>query len=210
VFFAGETSPGSSKARMKIKKALLVVDVQNDFLPGGALGVPGGDIIVPVVNKYVRFFLKKKYPVLFTRDWHPVRTMHFRDFGGLWPAHCIQGTRGAAFHPMLKVPKEAILLYKGMDPGQDSYSAFHSEDASGRSLSKILNVLGTQELYIAGLATDYCVKYSSLDALKKGLRVRVLVDAVKGVDLKPGDCERALAAVVKTGAKKIKFKELKR
>lgn len=187
----------------------MIVDIQNDFCPGGALGVPEGDKIIPTINKYLRVFAKKKLPILATRDWHPAKTRHFKDFGGIWPAHCIQNTKGAAFHPELRLPPQAILLYKGMDPRQDSYSAFHAEDASGGSLLKILRMLGIQELYIAGLATDYCVKYSSLDALKKGFKVRVLIDATRGVDLKPADSQKALAAIVKAGAKKIKFGSLR-
>jgi nicotinamidase/pyrazinamidase len=105
---------------MRAKKALLIVDVQNDFCPGGALGIPCGDKIVPKINKYIKIFSKKKLPVFATRDWHPVKTKHFKDFGGVWPVHCIYNTRGALFHPDLKVPKEAFMLYKGMDPEKDS------------------------------------------------------------------------------------------
>jgi nicotinamidase/pyrazinamidase len=195
---------------MKAKKALLIVDIQNDFCPGGALGIPEGDKIIPNINKYLKVFAKKKLPILATRDWHPVRTRHFKDFGGIWPAHCIQNTRGAAFHPALKLPAQVIMLYKGMDPQQDSYSAFHAEDASGTSLLKILKMLGIREIYIAGLATDYCIKYSTLDALKNGFKVKVLSDAVKGVDLKPQDSEKSLKEIVKKGAKKIKLKDLEK
>jgi nicotinamidase/pyrazinamidase len=195
--------------RMKAKKALLIIDLQNDFCPGGSLGVPGGDSILPVVNKYIKIFSRKKFPIFASRDWHPVRTKHFKDFGGIWPAHCIQGTKGAAFHPKLKLPKEAILLYKGMDPFQDSYSVFHSEDISGRSFPAILNFLGIKELYIAGLATDYCVKFSVLDALKKGFKVKLLTDAIKGVNLKAGDAEKAIKEMEKKGARRIASSEIK-
>ncbi len=193
---------------MRFKKALLVVDVQNDFCPGGALGIPGGDKIIPAINRYIRIFAKKKLPILVTRDWHPVKTGHFKDFGGIWPAHCIQNTPGAAFHPALKLPKGAIMLYKGMDPRQDSYSAFHAEDTSGRGLLKILRTLGIEEIYIGGLATDYCIKYSTLGALKNGLKVKVLGDAVQGVNLKPGDSEKALKEIIRKGARKIVLKDL--
>jgi len=193
---------------MKAKKALLVVDIQNDFCPAGALGIPEGDKIVPLINKYLKVFAKKKLPILVTRDWHPAKTGHFKDFGGIWPAHCIQNTPGAAFHPALKLPAGVILLYKGMDPLEDSYSAFHAEDTSGRSLLKILRMLGIREIYIAGLATDYCIKYSTLDALKNGFKVKILSDAVKGVDLKPKDSQKALKEIIKKGAKKIELKDL--
>jgi len=193
---------------MKLKKALLIVDVQNDFSPQGALAVPQGDKIVPIINKYIKIFLKRKLPIFATRDWHPRRTRHFKKFGGVWPVHCVQNTKGSAFHPRLRVPKEAILLYKGMDPKKDSYSAFHAEDANGRGLSTWLKILGINELYIAGLATDYCIKFSTHDAVKKGLKVRLLMDAIKGVNLRPEDSEHAIKEMVKAGAKRAYLKTM--
>jgi nicotinamidase/pyrazinamidase len=193
----------------KSKKALLIVDLQNDFCPGGALSVPEGDQIILAINKYIKIFQKKKAAILATRDWHPVRTKHFKDFGGIWPVHCIQNTLGAAFHPKLKLPKDAILLYKGMDPQKDAYSAFQAEDTSGTSLPKLLKLYGLQELYIAGLATDYCVRFSARDALKQGFKVKILTDAIKGVDLKPKDSENAIKEIVKLGAKKITLKNMR-
>lgn len=193
---------------MKAKKALLVVDMQNDFCPGGALAVPEGDQIIPKLNKYIKIFSKNKLPIFASQDWHPVKTRHFKDFGGVWPAHCIQNTKGAAFHPNLKFPKEKILLYKGMDPQEDSYSCFQAQDLSGTSFEKLLHRLAVKELYIGGLATDYCVKSSVLDALKQGFKVKLLTDAVKGVDLKPGDSENAIKKMVKAGAKKITLKNM--
>ena len=193
---------------MKSKKALLVVDVQNDFCPGGALGVPGGDTIIPKINRYSAIFQKKKMPIFFSRDWHPIRTRHFKDFGGVWPVHCINNSRGAAFHFWLKLPKEAILLYKGMDPEKDCYSVFQAEDGSGMGFVNLLKVRGIKELYIAGLATDYCVKFTALDALQLDYKVKILVDAIKGVDLKPKDSENALKEIVKKGAKKMTLAKL--
>jgi len=116
---------------MQLKKALLIVDVQNDFCPGGALGVPEGDKIVPFINRYIKIFSKRKLPIFCTRDWHPARTKHFKDFGGTWPVHCIQNTRGSQFHPKLRLPKEAIPLYKGAYPEKDGYSAFEAEAGGG-------------------------------------------------------------------------------
>jgi nicotinamidase/pyrazinamidase len=194
---------------MKAKKALLVVDVQNDFCPGGALGVPEGDKIIPAINKYIKIFAKKKLPIFATRDWHPPRTTHFKDFGGAWSVHCIQNTLGAAFRSDLKLSKDAILLYKGMDSRQDSYSAFQAEDLSGVGLSKWLHRLDIKELYIAGLATDYCVKLTAHDAIKEGYKVKILVDAIKGVNLKPADSEKAIKEMVKKGAKKLTLKDLR-
>jgi nicotinamidase/pyrazinamidase len=193
---------------MKLKKALLIVDVQNDFCPGGALAVPEGDKIVPAINKYIRIFAKKKLPIFATRDWHPVKTKHFKDFGGVWPVHCIQNTKGAAFHPDLKLSKEAILLYKGMDPEEDCYSSFSAQDLSGQPLFKLLKRIGITEIYIAGLATDYCVKYTAIDAFKHGFKVKILLDAVKGVNLKTNDSTEAIKKITKMGAKKITLKNM--
>lgn len=192
----------------KSKKALLVVDVQNDFSPGGALAVPEGDKIIPKTNKYIKLFVKKKLPIFATRDWHPVRTRHFKDFGGTWPAHCIQNSRGAQFHPKLQLPKEAILLYKGMDPAKDAYSAFQAEDARGINLTHLLKIMKINELYIGGLATDYCVRFSAREALKSGFKVKILIDAVKGVDLSPDDSDKAIKEIVKLGGKLVSLKDL--
>src|SRR5207244_4457544 len=116
------------------KPALLVVDIQNDFCPGGALGVPDGDAIIPRVNRTIALFERRGLPVLFTRDWHPRVTKHFKEFGGAWPAHCVQGTKGARFHRDLAMRKGTLLLSKGMDPEQDSYSAFQAFTDRGRDL----------------------------------------------------------------------------
>ncbi len=193
---------------MKLKKALLIVDVQNDFCPGGALGVPEGDKIVPYINKYIKIFSKKKLLIFATRDWHPIKTKHFKDFGGVWPVHCIQNTRGAQFYPKLRLPKETILLYKGIYPDKDGYSAFEAENENGMSFLSLLKRLGVQEIYISGLAIDYCVKFSTSDALKQGFKVKLLMDAVKGVNLRPNDSERAIKEMVKKGAKKITLKDI--
>jgi nicotinamidase/pyrazinamidase len=193
---------------MKFNEALLVVDVQNDFCPGGALGVREGDKIVSAINKYIELFSKKGLPVFATRDWHPKKTSHFKEFGGVWPTHCIQNTKGAEFHPGLRLPKEVILIYKGMDPAKDSYSAFQAEDQNGTGLPELLKVSGVEEIYIAGLATDYCVRFTTADAIKSGFKVKVLADAIKGVNLKPGDSEEAIEEMVKNGATMITLKDI--
>lgn len=192
---------------MRIKKALLVVDIQNDFLPGGALGIPEGDKIIPALNKYIRIFSKKKLSIFISRDWHPIRTRHFHDFGGPWPVHCIYNSKGAQFHPRFKFPKDAILLYKGMDPEKDSYSVFHAENEKGMSFDNLLGISGIKEIYIGGLATDYCVRFTVRDALKRGFRVKLLTDAIKGVNLKPHDSENAVREMLKAGAKQTNLKE---
>lgn len=177
---------------MSRKPALLVVDVQNDFCPGGALAVPEGDAIVPRVNRTIELFERRNLPVLATRDWHPRATKHFKEFGGAWPPHCIQGTKGARFHPDLRLPKDALILSKGMDPEQDSYSGFQAYNGQGRDLESVVRDLGVDEIFICGLATDYCVRATTLDAMRRGIRIRVLGDAIRGVDVKPGDSQAAI------------------
>lgn len=179
--------------------------MQNDFCPGGALGIKDADTIIASVNRYIKIFSEAKLPVIVTRDWHPKKTRHFKKFGGAWPAHCVQNTKGSRFHPRLKVPKAAIIVSKGMDPGEDSYSAFQARDEQGRSLSVLLKLFGVEEVFICGLATDYCVKWTTLDALKEGIAVTVLADAIKGVDLKPDDSKKAIAEMARGGAKMSEF-----
>jgi len=191
-----------------MKKALLIVDVQNDFCPAGALGIKGGDKIIPAINKYIKIFVSKKLPVFATRDWHPKKTRHFKEFGGVWPVHCIGNTRGAMFHPKLRLPKGVIFLYKGMNSEEDSYSAFQAKDRKGAGLLDLLKTQGIGEVYIAGLATDYCVRFSTRDALKKGIKVRILTDAIKGVNLKPEDSKEALREMLRLGAKKITLRRM--
>jgi nicotinamidase/pyrazinamidase len=187
---------------LKLKKALLVVDVQNDFCPGGALGIHGGHEIIPILNEYFKFFEKENLPIFVTRDWHPKVTKHFDQFGGVWPEHCVEGSSGAQFHPDLEFPKDTLVMSKGMDPEKDSYSAFDATDSSGIVLANLLKIFGVTEIYIGGLATDYCVKYSALDALKDGLKVFILTDAIAGVNLQPEDSSVALEEMVSRGAKK--------
>jgi nicotinamidase/pyrazinamidase len=188
---------------MQGKAALIVVDVQNDFCPGGALGVKNGDEIIPVLNRYMDRFRAAGLPVIATRDWHPVKTTHFKEYGGVWPPHCIQETRGAAFHADLHLADDVILVSKGMGADEDSYSAFHGKDDSGTPLSKLLRGLGVERIFVGGLATDYCVKYTALEGMKEGFTVVVLGDAIRGVNLQPDDSERALIAVRDAGAAKL-------
>ncbi len=187
----------------KLKKALLVVDIQNDFCPGGALGVQEGHTIIPILNRCIRYFEEENLPIFVTRDWHPKITTHFSQFGGEWPEHCIAGSEGAQFHPSLELPKDAFVLSKGMDSETDSYSASQATDISGTLLPDLLKKHGVEEIYVAGLATDYCVKYSVLDALKEGLKVFVLTDAIAGVDRRPEDSRKALEEMVSNGASEI-------
>jgi nicotinamidase/pyrazinamidase len=190
-----------STPQVEPDSALLLVDVQNDFCPGGALAVPEGDQVVPVLNAWTRAFLAAGRPVFASRDWHPANSVHFVTGGGPWPPHCVQGTPGADFHPGLAVPPEVVVLSKGMDPAESGgYSAFEAIDAEGRTLAERLRQAGVRRLYVGGLATDYCVRASVLDALRAGLAVTVIGDGVRGVDVTPGDSARALEEMKVAGA----------
>jgi nicotinamidase/pyrazinamidase len=182
------------------KAALVIVDVENDFTPGGALAVPDGDQVVPVLNRYAERFTAGSLPVYASRDWHPPVTKHFQQYGGIWPPHCIQGTKGAEFHHDLKLPHGVVVISKGMDPEQDSYSAFDAIGPDGTLLAESLRRDGVERVYVGGLATDYCVKWTVLEALRQGFRATFLADASLGVNLQPHDSERAIEEMVAAGA----------
>jgi nicotinamidase/pyrazinamidase len=193
---------------MERNSALLIVDVQNDFCPNGALHVPDGDRVVAPINRAIERFRVEGLPVLASRDWHPPVTRHFQEHGGRWPAHCIQETTGAAFHPGLRLPFDVVILSKGTDPDRDSYSAFDGMTVDGKLLEELLEEGGIEHLYIGGLATDYCVKATALEGLLLGKKVTILTDAIAGVDLEPGDSDRALAAIRQAGGEFIRLEEL--
>ncbi len=187
---------------MQAGDALLVVDVQNDFCPGGALPVAEGDKVIPALNRYIEKFKAAQLPIIATRDWHPEKTSHFNTYGGVWPPHCIQGTKGSAFHLGLKLPEAVIIISKGMDPQEDSYSGFQGTDAKGAKLADLLREQGVKRLFVGGLATDYCVKHTVIDGLKEGFKVVLLEDAVRGVDIHPGDSKRAVEEMVQAGVQR--------
>lgn len=193
---------------MRFKQALLIVDVQVDFCQGGTLAVPKAEKIIPILNEYIQMFLREKLPTFASRDWHPKETKHFRTCGGPWPDHCIQDTKGARFHPLLKLPDDAIIISKGIAPDEDSYSAFQAVDSRGTELNKLLREYNVKTLYVGGLATDYCVKSSVLDALKFGYRVVLLKDAIRGVNIKPKDSENAIEEMLGHGAETIILENL--
>ena len=176
--------------------ALIVVDVQNDFLPGGALAVPAGDAVVPVLNRYITRFDQQNLPIFATRDWHPPAHCSFRAQGGPWPPHCVAGTPGAELARGLVLPARTQLISKATRPESDAYSGFQGTDLAAR-----LRELGCRRVFIGGLATDYCVRATALDALAAGFEVVVLRDAVRAVEVEPGDGERALAAMTEGGAR---------
>jgi nicotinamidase/pyrazinamidase len=176
------------------KRALIVVDVQNDFCPGGTLAVAHGDEVVPPLNELIDQFLKENSPVYKSRDWHPVKTKHFAAYGGTWPVHCVQGTLGAEFHPKLSDDSRIQIISKGLGD-KDCYSAFDETDLASK-----LQQQGVEEVWIGGLATDYCVKNTVLDARKNGFKVKVLAEAMRPVNLNPGDGERAIEEMRAAGA----------
>jgi len=181
--------------------ALLVVDVQKDFCPGGALEVPDGDRVVPVLNRHAATAAAHGWPVYASRDWHPPVSSHFREYGGEWPPHCVQHTAGAAFHDDLRLPASAIVVTKGHESADDSgYSALKGRTPDGRTLLDDLRARGVGHLYVGGLATDYCVRQAVLDARNAGFEVTVLEDSIAGVDVRPGDSARAIDEMRSAGA----------
>jgi nicotinamidase/pyrazinamidase len=183
--------------------ALIVVDMQNDFAdPGGSLYVRGGEQLVPVVNREIKLAVAAGASVFYTQDWHPETTPHFAKDGGIWPVHCVQGTWGAEFYPQLQL--EGQVVRKGTG-GEDGYSAFsmrHPEtgEEGPTELEYLLRKRGIRKVVIGGLATDYCVRETVIDAAAKGFGVGVLAEAVRAVELEPGDGERAMDAIRRAGA----------
>ena len=181
-------------------EALLIVDVQNDFCPGGALPASGGAAIVPVLNRYIAAARARGIPIYASRDWHSPETTHFKQFGGKWPPHCVQDSSGAAFHPDLALPVDTTIISKGDVGDREGYSAFDGHTAQGRSFEADLRMRRIDRLLVGGIATDYCVKETVLDALKHGFRTTVLADAVTGIDVQRGDAARAMAEMRAAGA----------
>jgi nicotinamidase/pyrazinamidase len=184
--------------------ALILVDIQNDFCPGGSLAVAEGDRVVPVANE-----LQKRFDlVVATKDWHPPGHASFET---LWPPHCVQGTTGAEFVPGLDTARVAHVFLKGTDPAVDSYSGFFdNEHKRSTGLGDYLRAQGVTDVFICGLATDYCVKFTALDALRLGFKTTVVGDACRGVEVEAGDTARALEEMRAAGAKIVESGELLR
>lgn len=178
-------------------EGLLVVDVQNDFCPGGALAVPEGDKVVPVINQLMERFKV----VVASKDWHPKQTVHFEK----WPPHCVQHTQGAEFHPQLQHSRIQQVFLKGTGNKDDGYSAY---EATNHDLREYLRSKGVTELYVTGLATDYCVKASALDAVKNGFTTYVVTDAVAAVNVHPDDGANALEEIKNAGVKLVASREV--
>lgn len=182
------------------KQALIVVDVQNDFCPGGTLAVAHGDEVVEPLNELIDQFLERGDPVYKSRDWHPAKTKHFQAYGGTWPVHCVQNTKGAEFHPALRDDPRIEVISKGLGD-KDCYSAFDETNLAAR-----LRDENVEEVVVGGLATDYCVKNTVLDALKNGFKVKALENAMRAVDVQPGDGERAIEEMRAAGAEIVSTK----
>jgi len=184
--------------------ALIVVDIQNDFAdPAGSLSVAGGEAVIPTVNREIEMAGNNGAIVVATQDWHPESTPHFATDGGIWPVHCVAGTWGAEFHPDLALPADAPRIRKGTN-GEDGYSGFTMRDPVSAAtiptgLEALLRDAGVERVVIVGLATDYCVKATALDAQRLGFETRVLADAIAAVDLAAGDGERAIAEMEAAG-----------
>ncbi len=197
-----------------MKKALIMVDLQNDFCPGGALAVPEGDAVIALANQ-----LQQKFDfVVATKDWHPADHVSFasqhagKKIGDiipvhgldqvLWPDHCVQNSSGAEFHPKLNTAKIRRLFYKGIDSNIDSYSAFFdNEHLRSTGLGDYLLLEKVTDIYVLGLATDYCVKFSCLDAINLGFQVHLMIEGCRGVELNPGDVTQAIDAMEQAGVK---------
>ncbi len=193
------------RIRLTVKDALIVVDMQRDFMPGGALPVPEGNKIVPRLNQYIRLFFERGLPVFFTRDWHPPDHISFKDQGGVWPPHCVQDTEGAKFHPDLYIPPDnRFIISKGTSRDFDAYSGFQ-----GTMLDQLLKERGIRRVFVGGVATDYCVKNTVLGAINLGYEAFLLLDGIKGVDVKQGDSERAIEDMLGAGAVGVEYEEVR-
>jgi len=178
-----------------MRKALIVVDVQNDFCPGGSLAVAEGDEVVAPLNKLMKEFLDRGEPVYKTRDWHPEKTKHFAIYGGTWPIHCVQNTRGAEFHSDLLDDPRITVISKGFDERADGYSGF-----DGTQLAQLLRDEEVKEIWVGGLATDYCVKETVIDGVHNGFKVKALADAMRPVNVNPDDGGKAIDEMKEAGA----------
>jgi nicotinamidase/pyrazinamidase len=179
--------------------ALIIVDVQNDFCPGGALAVPQGDEVIPAINR----LLAHRWLTVATKDWHPAEHCSFEPHGGPWPPHCVQGTLGAELHPALQTEKIQLTVTKASHHDKDAYSGF-----DGTDLATILRNKGVKRVVVCGLATDYCVSATAHDALREGFEVLVLEDAIRGVEVTPGDSQRAIEALRLAGARVVSSSSL--
>jgi nicotinamidase/pyrazinamidase len=189
--------------RPRAGDALILVDVQLDFLPGGSLAVPRGDEVVPALNRYIAVFRRLTLPVVATRDWHPPDHCSFKAQGGPWPPHCVAGSDGARFAALLDLPCEGRIVSKATTRDKDAYSGFEGTD-----LDDWLKRAGVSRVFVGGLATDYCVLNTVRDALRLGYATFLLLDAVRAVDVAPGDGDRAIDEMLGLGARAMRFEDV--
>jgi nicotinamidase/pyrazinamidase len=200
---ASTKSSDQERCQLQPGDVLLVTDIQNDFLPGGSLAVAGGDEVVPLLNRYIAAFQAQGLPVYATRDWHPPGHCSFHAQGGPWPIHCVAGTHGAAFAATLVLPPDTTVISKATLQDQEAYSSFQGTDLASR-----LRAAGIRRLFIGGLTTDYCVLNTVRDARQLGYEVFVLADAIRAVDVQPGDGQRAEEEMTRLGARRITLEGL--
>jgi len=196
-------APNSKMIDLQDGDALIIVDVQNDFLPGGALAVQNGDEVVPTLNAYIDLYLTKGLPIIATRDWHPVNHCSFQAQGGSWPPHCIANTHGAQFAAGLRLPPDVTVISKAAAPDKDAYSGFQ-----GTELEAVLRSYGIRRVFVGGLATDYCVLNTVKNALENRYQTYVLSDAIRAVNIHPGDGRKAEQEMIAKGATMITAQDL--
>lgn len=180
--------------------ALLIVDMQNDFLPGGSLGVPRGDLVVEPINALIDLYREHRLPIYASRDWHPEQHCSFAAQGGPWPPHCVADTEGAAFSAALRLPQDAIVVSKAVTEAEDAYSAFN-----GTGLARSMLADGITRLAVCGLATDYCVLNTVLDGIDAGFEVLLVLEGTRAVEVTPGDGDRAIARMLSRGAVPVRI-----
>jgi nicotinamidase/pyrazinamidase len=183
--------------------ALLIADIQRDFLPGGALGVAGGNEIFPVLLNYIQRFESRGLPIFASRDWHPRNHCSFQERGGIWPVHCVAGSAGADPPDDFRLPPDTLIIQKATEPDREAYSGF-----DGTTLDATLRSAGVRRLFIGGLATDYCVVNTVKDAIRLGYATVLLLDGIRAVNLHPNDGREAEEEMVRLGAVPIRFAHL--
>ena len=193
-------TPHRTNASIGCDTAILIIDVQVDFCWGGALAVPAGDKVIPALNQVIRKANRRNLRIYASRDWHPAVSTHFKAWGGIWPVHCVADTPGAGFNDKLQLPVDTYIVSKGLKPDCNGYSVFDGRLADEMDFGRALNKELITHLIVGGLATDYCVKRSVLDALKLGFAVTVLTDAIAAVERQAGDEQKALQEMHQAGA----------
>jgi nicotinamidase/pyrazinamidase len=198
-----DLSQPASSMSLAADDALLIADIQHDFLPGGALGVAGGDEIIPVLRRYITRFESHGLPIIATRDWHPPNHCSFQERGGIWPVHCVAGSPGAEPPAGVHLPPKTLIIHKATTPDKEAYSAFE-----GTRLDAELRSAGIRRLFVGGLATDYCVLNTVKDAIRLGYTAVLLVDGIRAVNVHRNDGQAAEEDMIRLGAVPLRFENL--